>query len=230
MIAALAALSSAAMVASIMPFLTILSDSSKIRSVEVFAWFYDRLGFSSDFEFVVALGIASLLKTSGSKGLHIYVPVAGDHDSIAVRQAAVALARELERRHPDVLTAAWWKEERGERIFVDFNQNAPHKTVFGAWCARPRVGGQVSTPVSWDELATVAPEQLTVLTVPAKVSAEGDPWAGMRTPGQDISTLLEWFWRDIDDGLMDAPWPPVYPKMPLEPPRVAPSRAKKTEE
>ena len=176
------------------------------------------------------LGIASLLKTSGSKGLHIYVPVAGDHDSIAVRQAAVALARELERRHPDVLTAAWWKEERGERIFVDFNQNAPHKTVFGAWCARPRVGGQVSTPVSWDELATVAPEQLTVLTVPAKVSAEGDPWAGMRTPGQDISTLLEWFWRDIDDGLMDAPWSPVYPKMPLEPPRVAPSRAKKTED
>lgn len=176
------------------------------------------------------LGVESLVKTSGSKGLHIHVPVAGELDSVAVRQAAVALARELERRDPELLTAAWWKEERGARIFVDYNQNAPHKTVFGAWCARPRVGGQVSTPVLWDDLADVKPDELTILTVPSRVAEHGDPWSGRRSPGQDISVLLEWFWRDIDDGLMDAPWPPVYPKMPLEPPRVSPSRARQSED
>ncbi len=172
------------------------------------------------------LTIESYVKTSGSKGVHIHVPLAPEWDSTAVRQAAVALARELERRRPDLLTAAWWKEERGQRIFVDYNQNAPHKTVFGAWCVRPRVGGQVSTPIGWSEVDTVTPDDLTVLTVPGRVSAAGDPWAGYQQRPQSIATLVAWFWRDIDDGLMDAPWPPVYPKMPLEPPRVAPSRAR----
>jgi DNA ligase D len=173
-----------------------------------------------------AEGITSYVKTTGNRGLHVYVRVAGEHDSYAVRAAAVAVARELERRRPDLITAAWWKEERGERVFIDFNQNAPHKTVFGAWCVRPRVGGQVSCPISWDEVATVDPETVTLAVVPAKVAAEGDPWAGMNDAPQSIEPLLAWYQRDLDDGLMDAPWPPVYPKQPNEPPRVAPSRAR----
>jgi len=172
------------------------------------------------------VGLRPYLKTTGNRGLHLYVRVAGAHDSYGVRQAAVALARELERRRPDLLTWRWWKEERGERVFVDYNQNAPHKTVFGAWCVRPRVGAQVSCPIRWDEVATVDPEALTLAVVPAKVAAEGDPWAGMDDHAGDLAPLLAWYQRDLDDGLMDAPWPPVYPKQPDEPPRVAPSRAR----
>jgi DNA ligase D len=172
------------------------------------------------------VGLESFVKTSGSRGIHIYVGLLPRWDSYEVRAAAVAFARELERRHPDDITAKWWKEERGSRVFVDFNQNAPHKTVFGAWCARPRVGGQVSTPITWDELADIVPDELTITTVPARVAATGDPWAGKVERPQDLTPLLEWSRRDLADGLMDAPWPPVYPKMPNEPPRVAPSRAK----
>jgi DNA ligase D len=173
------------------------------------------------------LGIEAHLKTSGSRGLHLYVGLQPRWDSYQVRAAAVALARELERRHPDLITAQWWKEERGARVFVDFNQNAPHKTVFGAWCVRPRVGGQVSTPIFWDELDTVEPDGLTLATVPVRVAERGDPWTGMRERPQSIVPLLEQSTRDMESGLMDAPWPPVYPKQPNEPPRVAPSRAKK---
>lgn len=173
------------------------------------------------------LGIEVRPKTTGSKGLHLYARLQPRWDAYQVRAAAVALARELERRHPDTITAAWWKEERGQRVFVDFNQNAPHKTVFGAWSARPRVGAQVSTPLRWEEVDTIDPQALTIATVPDRYAADGDPWAGMDAAPQSIEVLLEWFQRDLDDGLMDAPWPPVYPKQPNEPPRVAPSRAKK---
>ncbi|ROS40478.1 non-homologous end-joining DNA ligase [Amycolatopsis thermoflava] len=175
-----------------------------------------------------SLGITAYIKTTGSRGLHVYVALEPRWDSYAVRAAAVALARELERRHPDLITAQWWKEERGARVFVDFNQNAPHKTVFGAWCVRPRAGGQVSTPISWDELSTVEPGELTLSTVPDLVARRGDPWAQMRERPQSIEPLLEMSARDMAAGLMDAPWPPVYPKQPNEPPRVAPSRAKKS--
>jgi DNA ligase D-like protein (predicted polymerase) len=178
-------------------------------------------------EFLAELGIEALLKTSGSRGLHIYVALEPNWDGYQVRAAAVALARALERRHPALITAKWWKEERGARVFVDFNQNAPHKTVFGAWCVRPRVGGQVSTPIGWDELDTVEPNDLTLVTVPALVAERGDPWAGAAGRPQSIEPLLEMSRQDMADGLMDAPWPPVYPKMPNEPPRVAPSRAKR---
>jgi DNA primase len=140
----------------------------------------------------------------------------------------VAFARELERRHPDLVTAQWWKEERGSRVFIDFNQNAPHKTVFGAWCARPRVGGQVSTPIAWNELPGLVPDELTIATVPARVAASGDPWAGKAERPQDLSPLLELAAAEVAAGRQDAPWPPVYPKMPNEPSRVAPSRAKQT--
>lgn len=179
-------------------------------------------------DFLDELAIESWVKTSGSRGLHIYVELAPRWDSYEVRAAAVALARELERRHPELITAQWWKEERGSRVFVDFNQNAPHKTVFGAWCARPRVGGQVSTPIAWDELPTVVPNELTIQSVPPRVAEQGDPWADKPGRPQDLEPLLERSRQDLANGLMDAPWPPVYPKQPNEPPRVAPSRARQT--
>jgi DNA ligase D len=169
------------------------------------------------------LGIVAFPKTTGNRGLHVYVRLEPHWDSYAVRSAAVAVARELERRHPDLITAAWWKEERGERVFVDYNQNAPHKTVFGAWCVRPRPGAQVSTPLSWDELDDVDPDELTITTVPDR----DDPWATINDKPQSLEPLLELHERDMAAGLLDAPWPPVYPKQPNEPPRVAPSRARK---
>jgi DNA ligase D-like protein (predicted polymerase) len=172
-------------------------------------------------------GVVGWPKTTGNRGLHVYVRLAPSWDSYQVRWAAVAIARELERRRPDILTAAWWKEERGERVFVDFNQNAPHKTVFGAWSVRARPGAQVSTPIRWSELDDVHPDGLTIPTVADR--AADDPWAGIDDPAnaQSLEPFLEMHARDRASGLLDAPWPPVYPKQPDEPPRVAPSRARK---
>jgi DNA ligase D len=173
------------------------------------------------------LGIASYPKTTASRGVHVYVRLVPRWDAYQVRAAAVAVARELERRRPDLMTAAWWKEERGQRIFVDYNQNAPHKTVFGAWSVRARKGAQVSTPIRWDELDEIHPDELTVATVPGRVERDGDPWEGIDAAPQSLEPLLAMNERDRASGLLDAPWPPVYPKMPDEPPRVAPSRARK---
>jgi DNA ligase D len=172
-------------------------------------------------------GITSYVKTTGSKGIHIYVRVVDGYDSFAVRGASVTVARELARLHPDLITDQWWKELRDGRVFVDFNQNAPHKNVFGAWGVRPRVGAQVSTPIEWDELIDVIPDELTILTVPDRLAERGDPWADMDAEPQDIGALVAKFADDIADGIPDPPWPPVYPKMPNEAPRVQPSRAKK---
>ena len=173
------------------------------------------------------LGILSYPKTTGNRGIHVYTRLEPHWDSYQVRSAAVAAARELERRHPDRLTAAWWKEERGERVFIDFNQNAPHKTVFGAWSVRARPGAQVSTPFAWDELDAIHPDDLTLATLPARFEAQGDPWADMNDQPQSLEPLLAMHERDRANGMMDAPWPPQYPKQPDEPPRVAPSRARK---
>ena len=173
------------------------------------------------------LGIVSYAKTTGNKGLHVYVRLRPGWDSYDVRHAAIAAARELERRRPDLCTAAWWKEERGARVFLDFNQNAPHKTVFGTWCVRPRVGGQVSAPIRWDELDDVHPDDLTIAVVAERMKTVGDPWLAMNDAPQSIEPLLDAFARDRAAGLPDAPWPPVYPKQPDEPSRVAPSRARK---
>jgi len=173
------------------------------------------------------LGIVGWPKTTGNRGIHVYVRLEPRWSPVEVRAGAVALARELARRHPDLLTDAWWKEERGERVFVDFNQNAPHKTVFGAWSVRARPGAQVSTPFSWDELDVIDADALTIATVPERVATHGDPWAHIAAEPQSLEPLLEMSARDLASGLQDAPWPPVYPKMPGEPPRVAPSRAKK---
>jgi DNA ligase D len=174
------------------------------------------------------LGITGYAKTTGNRGLHVYVRLQPRWDSYQVRLAAVATARELERRRPDLLTAAWWKEERGQRVFVDYNQNAPHKTVFGAWSVRARAGAQVSTPIGWDELDDIHPDQFTIASLPARLETAGDPWQDMNEDPQSIEPLLEMNARDRANRMMDAPWPPVYPKQPDEPPRVAPSRAKKT--
>ncbi|HEY8740179.1 MAG TPA: non-homologous end-joining DNA ligase [Candidatus Dormibacteraeota bacterium] len=173
------------------------------------------------------VGVTGLPKTTGNRGIHVYVRLLPRWTSTEVRSAAVAVARELERRRPNLVTAAWWKEERGRRVFIDFNQNAPHKTIFGAWCARARPGAQVSTPFRWEDLDGIDPDGLTIATVPQLVAAQGDPWEVMEKEPQSIEPLLEMHRRDADAGLLDAPWPPVYPKMPGEPPRVAPSRARK---
>lgn len=169
------------------------------------------------------LGIVAWPKTTGNRGIHIYVRLQPRWDGFEVRRAAIAVARELARRHPDRITDAWWKEERGQRIFVDFNQNAPHKTVFGAWSVRARVGAQVSTPFAWDELDAISPDELTIATVPGRA----DAWAHADDTPQSLEPLLAMWDADIESGLTDLPWPPVYPKMPGEPPRVSPSRAKK---
>jgi len=172
-------------------------------------------------------GITGYPKTTGNRGLHVYVRLQPRWDSYQVRAAAVAVARELERRRPDLITAAWWKEERGQRVFVDFNQNAPHKTVFGAWSVRARPGAQVSTPLAWPEIDDTDPDRLTVETVPGRLDRDGDPWRGMAEEPQSLQPLLDMSEQDRARGLLDAPWPPVYPKQPGEPPRVAPSRARK---
>ena len=173
------------------------------------------------------LGIRSFIKTTGNRGLHVYVRLLPQWDSFAVRSAAVAVARELERRRPDLITAAWWKEQRGERIFIDFNQNAPHKTVFAPWSVRARDHAPVSCPFPWSELDVIDPNALTIATVPGRLAGGGDPWATIDDDPNSLQPLLDMVARDQANGLLDAPWPPVYPKMAGEPPRVAPSRAKK---
>ena len=178
-------------------------------------------------QLLAELGITGYPKTTGRRGLHVYVRLQPRWESYQVRAAAVAVARELERRRPDLITAAWWKEERGPRVFVDYNQNAPHKTVFGAWSVRARPGAQVSAPIAWAELDDIHPDQFTIASLPARLETAGDPWLGMADDPQSLEPLLAMSARDRASGLLDAPWPPVYPKQPDEPPRVAPSRAKK---
>jgi DNA ligase D len=173
------------------------------------------------------LGVRSYIKTTGNRGLHVYVRLTPGWDAIQVRSAAVAVARELARRRPDLITDSWWKEGRGERIFIDFNQNAPHKTVFAPWSVRARDHAPVSTGFHWDELDRIDPNALTIETVPARIAENGDPWADMDDHPQALDPLLDLVRLDVERGLPDAPWPPVYPKMAGEPPRVAPSRAKK---
>ncbi len=177
-------------------------------------------------DLLAEFGMLGFAKTTGSKGIHIYVRVEPGWDSFAVRGAVVAFGRILAERHPELITDKWWKEERGTRVFVDFNQNAPHKNMFGAWGARPRVGAQVSTPFGWDELDTIDPEACTIDTVPARIDEVGDPWELMDDAPCDIAPLVERFATDLANGVPDAPWPPVYPKMPNEAPRVQPSRAR----
>lgn len=173
------------------------------------------------------VGLAPFIKTSGNRGLHVFAPIAATHDFLDVRHAVIAAARELERRMPADVTTAWWKEERGERIFVDFNQANRDRTMAGAYSPRALPHASVSTPVTWDELPTVDPTAFTILTVPSRLASTGDPWENFGAAPATIEPLLEWWARDLENGLGELPFPPDFPKMPGEPPRVQPSKARK---
>jgi DNA primase len=141
-----------------------------------------------------------------------------------VRHAAIALGRELERRLPGRVTTKWWKEERGERIFIDYNQNARDRTIASAYSVRPKPGAPVSAPVTWDELPDAAPEDFTVATMPARFAEVGDRHAAIDDAAHSLEPLLDMYEKDAAEGQADMPYPPDYPKMPGEPKRVQPSR------
>jgi DNA ligase D-like protein (predicted polymerase) len=181
-------------------------------------------------EVLAELGIEGYPKTSGSRGVHINVRIHAKWDFTEVRRAAVALAREVERRRPDLATSKWWKEERGERVFLDYNQNARDRTVASAYSVRPNPRGMVSCPVTWEELPDVELEDFTLDTVPTRFRAGIDPDLAIDERAFALDPLLELAARDEREGLGDAPWPPNFPKMPGEPARVQPSRARKQED
>jgi DNA ligase D len=170
------------------------------------------------------LGYAGFPKTSGGRGIHIYVRIEPHWTFTDVRHAAIAFGRELERRLPGQVTTAWWKEQRGERIFIDYNQNARDRTIASAYSVRPKPGAPVSAPLAWDELTEVAPEDFTVATMPARFAEVGDRHAAIDDAAHSLQPLLDLFERDEGEGLGDMPYPPDYPKMPGEPKRVQPSR------
>ena len=167
------------------------------------------------------LGVIGFPKTSGGRGIHIYVRIEPRWTFTDVRHAAIAFGRELERRLPDQVTTSWWKEERGTRIFIDFNQNARDRTIASAYSIRPKPGAPVSAPLSWDELSEVAPEDFTVATMPTRFAQLGDRHSGIDDHAYSLEPLLALYEAS---GLGDMPYPPDYPKMPGEPKRVQPSR------
>ena len=172
------------------------------------------------------LGWIGYPKTSGGGGVHVYVRIERRWTFTDVCHAAIALGRELERRMPGRVTTKWWKEERGETVFVDYNQNARDRTIRSAWSLRAVAEATVSTPVTWDELPEVEPLDLTLRTVPPRLVEKGDPHAAIDDRAFDLTPVLEWYERDVrDHGLSDMPYPPDYPKMPGEPKRVQPSKA-----
>jgi len=167
-------------------------------------------------------------KTSGGRGLHVFVPIEPRWTFTQVRRAAIAVGRELERRMPDRVTTAWWKEERGEKIFVDYNQTARDRTIASAYSVRPRPHAPVSAPLTWDEVGEAVPRDFDLATMPARFAELGDVHAGMDDHACSLEALLDLANRDEHDhGLGDLPYPPEYPKMPGEPRRVQPSRARK---
>ena len=170
------------------------------------------------------LGLVGYAKTSGGRGVHVFLRIATDWDFVQVRRAGIALAREVERRAPDAVTTSWWKEERGERIFIDFNQNARDRTMASPYSVRRTPIATVSMPLTWEELADADPDDYTMATVPDLVASREDPWAAMDDDAQSIAPLLEMVEADEERGLGDMPYPPNYPKMPGEPKRVQPSR------
>jgi DNA ligase D len=166
-------------------------------------------------------------KTSGSRGIHVYVRVEARWTFTEVRRAALALAREVERRMPKLATSKWWKEER-HGVFVDYNQNARDRTIASAYSVRPTPDARVSTPLDWDEVPNVDPAELRLDTVPARLAERGDPSEAIDDVSFSLATLLELADRDEAEGLGDAPWPPHFRKQTGEPRRVQPSRAKKS--
>ena len=168
-------------------------------------------------------GLVGWPKTSGSRGIHVNVRIDRRWTFPEVRRAALALARDVEQRAPELATSKWWKEER-HGVFIDYNQNAKDRTVASAYSVRPRPDARVSTPLTWDEVATIDPASLTIRTVPARYARIGDPGAGIDDAAGSLDGLLELSARHETDGLGDAPWPPNYAKTIDEPPRVQPSK------
>ncbi|MDO5736325.1 MAG: ATP-dependent DNA ligase [Propionibacteriaceae bacterium] len=175
-------------------------------------------------------GLVGFPKTSGGRGLHVFAPVAG-MDFIDARHATIAIGRELARRMPEEVTVNWWKEERGKRIFVDFNQMARDRLMASAYSIRPTPAARVSAPLDWDEVEHVTPDDFTVPTVLERYAARGDVWAPYYdVPPGDPTVALAWYQRDAAAGEGEMPYPPEYPKMEGEPTRVQPSRAATPEE
>jgi DNA ligase D len=170
------------------------------------------------------LGYRGFLKTSGNRGLHVYVRIEPHWTFTEVRHGAIAFGRELERRMPNAVTTNWWKEERGAKVFVDYNQNCRDRTIASAYSLRPLAGAPVSTPLHWQELADADPRELTLHSVPKRIAEIGDPHAEIDDVAHSLEPLLDMYARDAAAGLGDMPYPPEYPKMPGEPPRVQPSR------
>lgn len=178
-------------------------------------------------ELLDELGMIGFPKTSGGRGVHIYVRTKTLWTFADMRHAAIALGRELERRVPNLITTKWWKEERGQKVFVDYNQNARDRTIASAYSARPRPGAPVSAPVSWQELPDVSPLDFTVRTMPARFAELGDLHADIDDVAHDITPLLDMYDRDERElGGAEMPYPPDYPKVVGEPKRVQPSRAR----
>ncbi|HEX6500864.1 MAG TPA: non-homologous end-joining DNA ligase, partial [Micromonosporaceae bacterium] len=163
------------------------------------------------------LGWVGYPKTSGGRGVHVYVRIAPRWTFTEARRALIALAREASRRRPDLITTSWWKEERGERVFIDYNQMARDRTIACAYSLRANPKATVSTPVTWDELGDVEPDDFDLATVPRRLAERGDPHAGIDEHAYDITPLLDWADRDERDGHGDLPYPPDHPKMPGEP-------------
>jgi bifunctional non-homologous end joining protein LigD len=168
-------------------------------------------------------GLTGWAKTSGSRGMHIYARISPSWPFGDVRRAAVAVAREIERRVPDLATSKWWKEER-HGVFVDYNQNAKDRTVASAYSVRPLPDARVSTPLTWDEVPNCDPSVFTIDTVPGRFAKLGDPWEGIDETAGSLGALLEQAARDEASGLPDAPWPPHYEKQEGEEARVQPSK------
>ncbi len=170
------------------------------------------------------LEITGFPKTSGGRGIHIYVRIEPKWTFTDVRHAAIAFGRELERRMPGRVTTKWWKEERGETVFVDYNQNARDRTIASPYSVRAKPGAPVSAPLLWDELPEVQPEDFTVESMPARFAEVGDRFEAIDDKNHSLEPLLEMYERDESEGEGDMPYPPDYPKMPGEPKRVQPSR------
>ena len=172
------------------------------------------------------IGFVGWPKTSGNRGIHVACRIEPLWIFPEVRRCALAFAREVERRLPKLVTTAWWKEQRGKRVFIDYNQNARDRTIASAYSVRARPDATVSAPVRWDELPDVETEDFTIATMPARYAEHGDVQAEIDEAVCDLRVLLEWVERDEKEGLGEAPYPPNFPKMPGEPRRVQPSRAR----
>jgi DNA ligase D-like protein (predicted polymerase) len=178
-------------------------------------------------EVLADAGLAGFPKTSGGRGVHVLVRIRPEWTFVETRHAVIAIGREVERRLPELATVAWWKEERHGRVFLDYNQMARDRTVASAWSVRGLPRATVSTPVTWEQLSTVDPDDFDVLTVPDWLAEHGDAHAELDGAAYGLETALEWYARDERDrGLGEMPYPPDYPKMPGEPKRVQPSKAR----